>query len=143
MDAIFGLPRKKSAGDSVRAPLHGHIYFHDQAMVNECIENSSQQKLRPQKVLSTLVVIIYYSEQGCNDFLAGNMIRSASRYKALDETALFGCVCRHEFPIRFFNLKHGERYLLHLLLLFRFECFSPKVVICACNGAVALPAVLY
>ena len=25
---------------------------------------------------------------------------------------MFGAACRHEFPLLFFNLKHGERYLL-------------------------------
>ena len=45
----------------------------------------------------------------CNDFLAGNVLRSANRYMALDETAVFGCCCRHEFPGIFINLKHGER----------------------------------
>ena len=61
MDAIFGLPRKKSAGDSVRAPLHGHIYFHDQAVVNERIESSSQQKLRPQKVIIIVLSALDYT----------------------------------------------------------------------------------
>ncbi len=49
-----------------------------------------------------------------------------SRYKALDETALFGCACRHEFPHKFINLKHGERKVKNcgcafyvILLLFR------------------------
>lgn len=32
------------------------------------------------------------------------------RFHALDETALFGCACRHEIPLMFINLKHGERY---------------------------------
>ena len=27
MDAIFGLPRKKAAGESVREPLDGHIFL--------------------------------------------------------------------------------------------------------------------
>lgn len=49
-------------------------------------------------------------EYQCNDFLAGNVLRSANRYMALDETAVFGCCCRHEFPGIFVNLKHGERY---------------------------------
>lgn len=49
--------------------------------------------------------------QECHNFLAGNMLRSASRYHALDETALFGSVCRHEIPAIFFNLKHGERFV--------------------------------
>ena len=41
------------------------------------------------------------------------MLRSASRYKALDETAVFGYACRHEFPGGFLNLKHGEWYDSH------------------------------
>ena len=36
-------------------------------------------------------------------------MRSSKRYKALDETAVMGSVCRHEIPARFFNLFHGER----------------------------------
>lgn len=50
-------------------------------------------------------------KQECSDFLAGDALRSSNRYKALDETALFGCACRHEFPLMFINLKHGERYI--------------------------------
>lgn len=47
--------------------------------------------------------------QECNDFLAGNALRSNKRYKALDETAVMGSICRHEIPLRFINLFHGER----------------------------------
>ncbi len=47
--------------------------------------------------------------QMCHNFLAGDALRSSKRYNALDETALFGCACRHEFPMLFVNLKHGER----------------------------------
>ena len=54
-----------------------------------------------------LILYIY----GCaTNFLAGDALRSSKRYQALDETALFGCACRHEFPKLFINLKHGERY---------------------------------
>ena len=38
-------------------------------------------------------------------------MRSKSRYAALDKTAVFGSICRHEFPQRFLNMKHGERYV--------------------------------
>ena len=41
------------------------------------------------------------------------MLRSASRYRALDETAVFGYACRHEFSGKFISLKHGERYGIH------------------------------
>lgn len=47
--------------------------------------------------------------KGCHGFLAGDALRSRSRYAALDETAVFGSICRHEFPHRFLNMKHGER----------------------------------
>ena len=56
------------------------------------------------------------------------MIRSAVRYKALDETALFGYCCRNEFPGGFINLKHGEWYVsnpsLHTSLN---SCIMPPV----------------
>ena len=41
MPSLGYIPRKKSAGSSVRGPLHGHIYFHDQAVVDEFVEHSS------------------------------------------------------------------------------------------------------
>lgn len=44
----------------------------------------------------------------CHHFLAGDAMRSSTRYHALDETALFGASCRHEFPALLY-LKHGER----------------------------------
>lgn len=50
--------------------------------------------------------------QVCSDFLAGDALRSSQRFHALDETAVFGCACKHEFPVLFLNLKHGERLLL-------------------------------
>ena len=55
--------------------------------------------------------------KSCSDFVAGDALRSSQRYHSLDETALFGCACRHEFPLLFLNLKHGERYTLQLMLV--------------------------
>ena len=46
MDGIFGLPRKRAAGESVRPPRHGQLFFHDQNMVDEYVGN-------PAKVNST------------------------------------------------------------------------------------------
>ena len=43
--------------------------------------------------------------------MAGDVLRSSQRFRALDETAVFGSACRHEFPHMFLNLKHGERYV--------------------------------
>ena len=47
--------------------------------------------------------------QNCNDFLAGDLIRSRTRFAALDETGIIGIACRHEHPFRFYSLRHGER----------------------------------
>ena len=52
-------------------------------------------------------VLLY--KVGCSDFKAGNALRSASRFHALDDTAIFDCACRHEFPFLFINTKYGER----------------------------------
>ncbi len=54
--------------------------------------------------------------QTCSSLLAGDSLRSSKRYNALDETAVFGSGCRHEFPLLFIYLKHGKRYVLYLLL---------------------------
>ena len=56
-------------------------------------------------------VYAFFCDKSCSDFMAGDALRSSQRYYALDETALFGSACRHEFPHMFLNLKHGERYV--------------------------------
>jgi hypothetical protein len=97
LDALFGLLRKRCAGFSHRDPLHGSLFFVDQCSVDEHI---STKQLHSKPIT-----------QECNDFLARNVLRSSTRFKALDETGVFGSACRHEFPALFFNLKHGERMI--------------------------------
>jgi len=57
--------------------------------------------------------VIKYSSsfQGdiCNDFKAGNKVRSVVATKKLALTGIFGANCKHDIPIRFVNMKHGER----------------------------------
>ena len=63
------------------------------------------------------------------------MLRSASRFHALDETALFGCACRHEFPRLFINLRHGERYgVNYLVILFIVYLFLKIGICCVDDG---------
>ena len=50
--------------------------------------------------------------------MAGDAIRSRSRYSALSETAIFGRACLHEFPKKFINMKHGERFKIRAFLVF-------------------------
>lgn len=45
MDGLFGLPRKKSAGVSYRKALHGHLFFSDQAEVDEFVIQSQHFKV--------------------------------------------------------------------------------------------------
>ena len=52
----------------------------------------------------------------CSDFQAGSEILSKGRFDALDETAISGISCKHGFPMKFLNLKGGERYLTAILL---------------------------
>ena len=44
MDALFGLPRKRSAGTSHRNPLYNNLYFLQQNEVDEFIQ---QQRNEP------------------------------------------------------------------------------------------------
>ena len=47
--------------------------------------------------------------QECNSFQAGDKTRAKITSAKVDETGVFGAVCRHEVPWRFFSLKRGER----------------------------------
>ncbi len=51
MDAVFGLPRKKSAGQSFREPIHGHLFFGDQTLVDEFVLAKSLLHIKKSKVL--------------------------------------------------------------------------------------------
>ena len=51
IDALFGLPRKKSAGISHRDAIHGDLYFGKQETVDEHVAMASQkQKKEPTSV---------------------------------------------------------------------------------------------
>ena len=44
MDAVFGLPRKRSAGLSYRDPVNGHLLFYDQAILDEYVSTYQTTK---------------------------------------------------------------------------------------------------
>ena len=54
-------------------------------------------------------------QESCSQFCAGDTLRSRTRYIALDETAIFGGMCRHDIPLCMLSLKHGERYNFNFL----------------------------
>lgn len=64
-----------------------------------------------------IIIAMTYNLKDCHNFLAGDAMRSSTRYQALDETALFGASCHHEFPSLFCNLKHGERYKVRCIFV--------------------------
>jgi hypothetical protein len=58
------------------------------------------------------------------------MLRSSSRYKALDETGLFGSACRHEFPAKFLDMKHGERLVNIVWNIAYYFSISQLIILC-------------
>ena len=57
MDALFGLPRKKSSGISYRDAIHGHYFFYEQSMVDEFVLSASLRKAKDVKVSSSLTIM--------------------------------------------------------------------------------------
>lgn len=47
--------------------------------------------------------------QDCSTFQAGDILRSKVKTSLVGETGVFGAVCRHEVPLKFFSLKSGEK----------------------------------
>jgi hypothetical protein len=44
MDALFGLPRKKSSGTSYGEAVHGHYFFDNQSAVDEFVSTVPKRK---------------------------------------------------------------------------------------------------
>ncbi|XP_033101230.1 uncharacterized protein LOC117104486 isoform X2 [Anneissia japonica] len=102
LDGNFGLIRRRKAGDSFEPPKHdGRLFMRDkevQEFVGSYNDSSSGAK-------------------DCHRFKAGDKVRSKSRASKMDIKGVLGCVCRHESPILFMNLQHGERLAYPVLLL--------------------------
>ena len=50
MDGFFGLPQKKSAGQSFRDAIHGHLFFRDQSAVDEFVALAPSKHSKSTKV---------------------------------------------------------------------------------------------
>jgi hypothetical protein len=59
MDALFGLPRKKSAGVSYKEPLLGSLFFGDQSAVDQFVAESS--KTKPKSSVSFRCFVKYFT----------------------------------------------------------------------------------
>ncbi|XP_071150238.1 uncharacterized protein [Mytilus edulis] len=94
-DADFQLVRKGSSGNNWKPPNHeGHFFVNQDSVDNFMSEYTTDNKKEDVE---------------CNEFQAGNQLRSKIKNKKLSETAVFGSICRHECPQLFCSLKHGER----------------------------------
>lgn len=60
MDALFGLPRKKSAGVSYRDPLHDNLFFYSQSDIDQFVADSKHSKSSSNVSFSEKVIPIHY-----------------------------------------------------------------------------------
>lgn len=58
IDALFGLPRKKSSGVSHREAVHGPLFFCDQSEVDEFVNTCSTKKIR------TVLLLVLHTISG-------------------------------------------------------------------------------
>ncbi|KAI8517557.1 hypothetical protein Bbelb_035740 [Branchiostoma belcheri] len=93
LDGNFGLVRKSSSGTSYAEPHHGTRMFADDDTV--------------QGLMSTYSDATKPSED-CSNFQAGSRLRSKNKQTKLDVSGVFGAACRHEVPLLFVNMTHGE-----------------------------------
>ena len=67
MDANFGLCRKKSAGNSVRSPLHSKSLFLDQLEVNEFVNNYGSLQTTNIQVIVIMVPCTYTNQSSISE----------------------------------------------------------------------------
>lgn len=60
MDGLFGLPRKKSAGSSFRDAIHGHLFFGEQAVVDEYVASATVKHVKEPKVCTCRLTCAKY-----------------------------------------------------------------------------------
>ncbi|XP_078676405.1 uncharacterized protein LOC144913536 [Branchiostoma floridae x Branchiostoma belcheri] len=94
LDGNFGLVRKSSSGTSYAEPHHGTRMFADDDTVQDFMSTYSDAT-KPS--------------EDCSNFQAGSRLRSKNKQTKLDVSGVFGAACRHEVPLLFVNMTHGER----------------------------------
>ncbi|XP_078679490.1 uncharacterized protein LOC144915119, partial [Branchiostoma floridae x Branchiostoma belcheri] len=93
LDGNFGLVRKSSSGTSYAEPHHGTRMFADDDTVQDFMSTYSDAT-KPS--------------EDCSNFQAGSRLRSKNKQTKLDVSGVFGAACRHEVPLLFVNMTHGE-----------------------------------
>ena len=106
MDALFGLPRKKSAGRSFREAIHGHLFFGDQSAVDEFVASAPSKHKKGPKVCihqaennwNIFIYACFAYIQSCGNFLAGEALRSYSATMLLMRQQCLGVHADMSFP---------------------------------------------
>ncbi len=65
MDALFGLPRKKSAGSSFRSPLYGNLLFLDQCEVDQYVHDYQYPKVLDSVSFFNYLIVIWIQLMLC------------------------------------------------------------------------------
>ncbi|CAG2254522.1 unnamed protein product [Mytilus edulis] len=129
MDANFGLVHKCSSGidQGRQSARHKNLFFLDHGDLKKFIDDYAVETKS--------------TNSECSNFQAGSVIRSKVKNKKLDVTGIFGSVCKHDIPIYFADLAHGERlsypvYILkcvlenrpndHLVVMYDIACMLHK-----------------
>ena len=60
MDALFGLPKKKSAGESYRSSLHGELFFIEQTDVDLFVSESQKPKRNYVSAVTHMKHLLYF-----------------------------------------------------------------------------------
>eukprot|EP00794_Sanderia_malayensis_P000873 gene873-168_t len=107
IDACFGLVHKKAAGKYNFEPKFGTLKMIDANEIDTYINEYPRHKT---------------ASKDCNNFQAGavgdkDTIYSKGKSLCYDIKGLIGSICRHDFPQKFIDLKHGERigYSVYLI----------------------------
>lgn len=69
-------------------------------------------------IYNILGYAVFVLQQNCSNFKSQELIHTSVQLRKLDVTGVFGAVCRHEIPLRFLNMEHGERWLIYV-----FTCY--------------------
>ncbi|XP_057297873.1 uncharacterized protein LOC130628863 [Hydractinia symbiolongicarpus] len=102
MDANFGLVLKSSASKSKNTPNNDKNHFIEDDEVDTFMSSYDDKAVENKE---------------CNNFQAGNRIRSKRKSSKLSVTGVFGVSCRHEIPKLFLNMRHGERIGYAVLMM--------------------------
>ena len=90
--------------------------FTSYILINDFLQRTSTNLNHPyictplyfQVIIETTSTLALF--QDCNNFQAGDRVGAKIKNQKLDVTGVFGSICKHEVPLLFLDMHHGERY---------------------------------